>query len=92
MAEIIPFPVPTRTSPGEHLENSLARLMAALAEQSAAIAAWQGQLERLRTGISALGGSLEDQEARLGVTGQGVAALHAQARRLEAWADGVLAR
>ncbi len=90
MAEIIPFPV--RTLSGEPLDRSLARLRAALAEQSAAVAAWRSQLERLRLGIGAVGRSLEDQNLRLGMTKQGIADLHAQARRLEAWADGVLTR
>ena len=91
MAEIIPFPIQDRTRPAEHLERALARLKAALAEQNAAVAAWRAQLERLRLGLGALRRSLEDQNARLGTAKQGVAELHAQACRLQAWADGVLA-
>ena len=90
MAEIIPFPLQTRPRPADHLERALARLKAALAEQSVAVAAWRAQLEGLRLGLGALRRSLEDQNARLGVTKQGVADLHAQACRLQVWAEGVL--
>jgi hypothetical protein len=91
MAEIIPFQIHNRTPPAEHLDRALTRLKAALAEQNAAVAAWRTQLERLRLGLGALRRSLEDQNARLGTGKQGVAELHAQACRLQAWADGVLA-
>ena len=91
MAEIIPFPLRSRTGPAEHLERALVGLKAALAEQSAAVAAWRTQLEGLRLGLGALRRSLEDQNARLGTPKQGVAELHAQACRLQVWADGVLA-
>ncbi|MBV9776947.1 MAG: hypothetical protein JO143_07855, partial [Acetobacteraceae bacterium] len=42
-------------------------------------------------GLGALRRSLEDQNARFGAPKQGVAELHAQACRLQVWADGVLA-
>ena len=92
MAKIIPFPVPARPLPSEHSDRSLTLLRAALAEQSAEVAAWRKQLERLRVGIGALGRALDDQNARLGLAKLGVAKLHAQAERLEAWADTVLGR
>lgn len=93
MAEIIAFPIQNKNQslPAEHLNRALGRLRAALAEQNAAVAAWRTQLERLRLGLGALRRSLEDQNARLGTAKQGVAELHVQACRLQAWADGVLA-
>jgi len=91
MAEIIPFPAQNRAQSADRLDRALVRLNAALTEQSAAITAWHTQLERLRLGLGALRRSLEDQNARLGTAKQGVAELHAQACRLQVWADGVLA-
>jgi chromosome segregation ATPase len=91
-ADIIPLSYQNRPPSREPLDRSLARLKTALAEQSAAIAAWRSQLERLRVGLGALGRSLDEHNARLGTAKQGVTELNAQARRLEAWADGVLTR
>lgn len=92
-AEIIPFPVRRIEQVGrERLERSLARLQMAAAEQAAAVSAWRDQLARLHDGVGALGHSFGEYNARLGEAKQGIDALNAEARRLESWADGVLAR
>jgi hypothetical protein len=92
-AEIIAFPVAPMQEVGrQRLARSLARLQAAAAEQVVAVAVWRGQLDRLRIGMGELGQSLEAYGSRLESAREGVVGLNAQARRLESWAEDVLAR
>jgi len=68
--------------------QALASLDAALNAQRTAIAEWRGSLGELRGAVDGLGGSLQRYRDRLGVLGEKVAALNAQARQLERVADG----
>jgi hypothetical protein len=93
-ADILPFPVRPVTpivepSPHERLSQALATLNAALTEQRAAIAAWRGALGELKTTATGLGESLQKYRASLGTLGDGVSALHTQAKTLHDWADKV---
>jgi hypothetical protein len=105
-ATIIAFPVPARPAPRETWENlreppaddaqerlrlALAGLDAALAEQRRAVADWRAALGALHGSVSALGGSLHGYHGALSRLQDQVGGLNSQARRLETWADDVLA-
>lgn len=93
IAEIIPFPAQRPEQVGrERLDRSLARLQEALTQQAGAVAEWRAQLDRLRAGVGALGRSFDDYGTRLRAARRGVDRVGAEARRLEAWADGVVRR
>ncbi|MDQ2803517.1 MAG: hypothetical protein M3Y41_12875 [Pseudomonadota bacterium] len=95
-AEIIAFPrqctlrQSTALDGRARLEQALARLQDALALQAAAVTAWQDALRNLHGRISGLGASMARYDASLHPLGSGVAALHAEAGRLESWADAAL--
>ena len=92
-AEIIPFPSRPKPEPqpDERLSRALESLNAALAEQRVAVAAWRGALEELRASTTGLGESLQKYRTNLGALSGSVAALQANAQSLEQWADGGLA-
>ncbi len=101
VAQIIPFPArrlpaPDVTEPPpapagqERLVRALASLNAALADQRAAMAAWQGALAELKQTTQSLTGGLQRYHSSLGALGTKVASLREEAVRLEAWADQVL--
>lgn len=100
-ALIIPFPraarPPAATGADEQqarlrLANALAALEMALAAQRKAVARWQTSLATLKGNVQGLGTSLAGYDTRLRTLGARVGALNTEARRLEGWADGVLAR
>ncbi len=90
-AEIIAFPArspaPPVLLPQERLARALASLNTALAEQSAAVAAWHRTLTDLKASAVGLGGSLELYRDSLASLGQGVSDLQTQAHALRNWAD-----
>ncbi|MGH7041920.1 MAG: hypothetical protein ACREFY_07295 [Acetobacteraceae bacterium] len=86
--------VPTAGAPPpdgvERLRRALAMLDAALAEQRAAVETWRDGLIVLRGSVTRLGGSLRAYRDQLsGLRGRTEDA-HAEALRLEAWADAAL--
>lgn len=87
-AQILPFP--NRMEPQARLSRALAAMSAALDEQRIAMAAWRKATDELRDGVRQLDGSLRRFQGRLHEVRGGVAGLHAEATRLERWADGVL--
>ena len=93
-AAIIPFPRPKAAEEANgpvRLQRAFATLERALAEQRAAVAAWRESLGDLRGSVQGLSQSLGTYQARLDGLAEGVDGLNREARRLEAWADGVLA-
>jgi uncharacterized coiled-coil protein SlyX len=90
--KIAPAPLRPAADSQVRLQRALASLEQALAEQRAAVAAWQQSLAALRSSVQRLGKSLETYRDRLGGLADGVDGVNRDARRLEAWADGVLAR
>lgn len=86
---VIPFPRHPPAGPAR-LASALARLEAALATQRAAVAQWRGALHRLEGAMATLGGSLTTHQAGLAALHTRIAGAQADARHLEAWADGVL--
>ena len=99
-ADIIPFParpVPAGSAGARapaaddgRLGRALAKLDLALAEQRAAVAAWQDGLVTLGGSLAGLDGSLRRYGNRLAGLRAHTETVHAQARQLEAWADAVL--
>ena len=101
VAQIIPFParrppaseatVPPPAPEGQaRLALALASLNAALADQRAAMAAWQGALADLKQTTQSLSGGLQRYHNSLGDLGTKVASLREEAVKLESWADQVL--
>jgi len=93
-ATIIPFPPrkPAAATPiDDRLTVSLANLTAALAEQRAAVTAWQTVLRELKTTTAGLHDSLQKYDASLGRLGDGVSAVRDRALALEHWADTMVA-
>jgi hypothetical protein len=102
-AEIILFPtraaakpvakVQFEPTPAEaRLSRALAGLNNAVTTQRAAMAAWKSALGDLRTVTGRLGDSLKTYNDSLGHLDARVQTLRAEAVKLEAWADGVLAK
>jgi hypothetical protein len=94
-ASIIPFPArpkPAAPAPQERLARALESLNAALADQKTAIAAWRAVLGELKASTVSLDDSLQQYRANLRTLGTSVSSLHAKARSLEQWADGVIAK
>jgi ABC-type transporter Mla subunit MlaD len=100
-AAIIPFrartkpqaPPPAALPASEdRLVKALATLNAALADQRAAVAAWRDVLAELKTTTKGLDDSLQRYRSNLRSLGTSVSSLHAKARSLEQWADGVLTK
>ncbi len=92
-AQIIPFPQrsPAASQEGqERLRRALAGLESAVAEQSAAIAAWRSSLAELGTVVSGLNNSLQRYRGSLDTLDTRVSALHGQAVQLEGIADAAL--
>lgn len=76
----------------QRLTRALASLDAALSEQRTAMAGWRDSLDHLRKATTGLGLSLQRYQRTLGKLGADVSDLHAQAVRLEKWADDTLTR
>ena len=100
-AQIIPFPAkaaapgkadPRAQDPQERLTRALASLDSALSEQRAAMSGWRESLDHLRKATTGLGLSMQRYHRTLGKLGADVSDLHAEALRLERWADDTLAR
>lgn len=96
-AQVILFPTrssaPTSTGTAEQrLTRALASLDAALAEQRTAMVGWRDSLDHLRKATTGLGLSMQRYQRTLGKLGADVSDLHAQALRLERWADDTLAK
>ena len=94
-ASIIPFPArpkPAAPAPEDRLAKALVSLNAALADQRTAVAAWREVLAELKTTTTGLDESLQRYRANLRSLGTSVSSLHAKARSLEQWADGVIAK
>jgi hypothetical protein len=106
-AEVIPFPdrpaSPRRTgtagpstvgpvSAEVRLTRALNGLNEAVNAQRVAMAAWRAALGDLQTVTGRLGESLRTYHDNLGHLSTRVKSLGSEAVRLEAWADGVLAR
>ena len=81
---------PANEDAQERLRRALAALNAALAAQREAVAGWRGALGKLRGSVQDLHASLQSYNAKLGALGERVGTLNTEAKRLEAWADGVL--
>ncbi len=105
-ATVIPFPRSPGLAPAPRasaapeaaaaamtrLAAALAALDAALTRQQDAVVDWRRTLGMLGVGVGNLQQSLLAYHARLAELGARVDTLHASARRLERWADGVLKR
>lgn len=96
-AQVILFPtrssVPPPTGTAEQrLTRALASLDAALSEQRTAMVGWRESLDHLRKATTGLGLSMQRYQRTLGKLGADVSDLHAQALRLERWADDTLAK
>lgn len=96
-ARPLPQPAPDLLSAPSHdpgaqrLAQAAAALQAALAAQRAAVAEWRESLRHLRATVTGLHGSLTTYAARLdGLQGE-VRHAGAAFRRLDHWADTVLA-
>ena len=88
----VPTPPEPAADPQARLQRALASLEQALAGQRAAVLAWQQSLGALRGSVHGLGTSFSAYHDRLGALAQDVDGLRREARKLETWADGVLAR
>jgi len=100
-AEIIlfrPRATPPATEPGpgvvaalpdpqQRLARALESLNAAMAAQRDAMAQWRASLAELKTSTTGLGQSLMRYRTNLDALGKDVAALHRQAKTLQAWAE-----
>jgi len=103
-ARIIPFPVKATArakadpraqptpDPQERLARALASLDSALSDQRAAMSGWRESLDHLRKATNGLGLSMQRYHRTLGKLGSDVSELHAEALRLERWADDTLAQ
>jgi hypothetical protein len=96
-ATIIAFPQvkapqPPAADAQARLQRALASLELALAEQQQALATWRASLGALHGSVQGLGESLGTLQGRLGSLGADVDGLNREARRTQAWADGVLAQ
>jgi ABC-type transporter Mla subunit MlaD len=93
-ADILAFPAgrARAPSPETRLARALASLQAALEEQRAAAHALQDASAALRTTMGALHDRLAGHRDTLGVLADQVGQVNSQARTLERWADGVLAK
>jgi signal transduction histidine kinase len=86
-AAILPFP----EKPEDRLRRALRALDVALAEQGAAIAGLRRELGTLSGAVQGLGDSLQSYSRGLAETQEAVLGAHAEAQRLEATADAMLA-
>lgn len=87
-AEVIPFPCQlSRHAAADRLDVALDDLIEALAAHRAAVAAWHGALEELRTALRTVGGSVDGYRTQLAALNKDIGRLHGEARRLERWAD-----
>jgi hypothetical protein len=82
----------TQASPEARLARALTTLNDAMIAQRAAMTAWSAALGDLRGATKRLGSSLVTYQDRLGRLDERAAGLRAEAKKLEKWADGVLAR
>lgn len=92
-AAVLPFPLHRARPPAPEtrLARALDSLRAALDEQREAASALQAASRQLKATLAELLLRLETHQDRLGRLGTNVARVNAEARRLEQWADGVLA-
>jgi uncharacterized protein YukE len=92
-AAILAFPAERARPPSAEtrLARALDSLRAALAEQRDAAHALQGASAQLKTTLSELHARLEGHRDQLGRIAADARLANAEARKLEAWADGVLA-
>jgi hypothetical protein len=99
--KVAPLPAPTEMAtaaptephdPRERLRLALLALDRAVADQRAAVAKWRESLGELHGSVRGLGQSLRTYNERLGALAHDVTGLNREARRMEAWADGVLSR
>ena len=74
------------------MSRALKSLNAALAEQRVAVAAWREALGELKETTAGLGESLQRYRTNLGSLSGSVSELQLKAQSLEQWADGVLPR
>ncbi|WP_043364468.1 hypothetical protein [Belnapia sp. F-4-1] len=86
-ADILPFP----EKPEDRLRRALRTLDAALDEQRAAVAGLRRELGALSGAVAGLGTSLQAYSRGLADTQEAVLGAHAEARRLDATADAMLA-
>ena len=86
-ADILPFPA----KPEDRLRRALRSLDAALDEQRAAVAGLRRELGALSGAVAGLGTSLQAYSRGLADTQEAVLGAHAEARRLDATADAMLA-
>ncbi len=86
-AEILSFP----EKPEDRLRRALQALDRALKEQSMAVAGLRREMGALSGAVAELGGSLRSYSRGLAETREAVLGAHAEARRLEAMADAMLA-
>jgi hypothetical protein len=88
-AEIIAFPGRHRNQPSADVRLSAARaeLLAALAGQRDAIAAWRGSIDALGGATRSIQDNLGRYRSRLGTLQTGLVELHQQSTRLRDWAD-----
>ena len=93
-AQIIAFPASSVTlppdDPQQRLRRAVAALDAAVAVQRRAVGEWRESLARLQAAMHGLGTSLAQYRDNLDRVGSEVAAVNAQARALESWADSAL--
>ena len=94
-AEILAFPERRTTAlPREFGPDRLARALrdldAALAAQRQSIAIWRASLTELKTTVAGLGDDMRRYAGSLDRLHARVVLVNGEARRLEAWADGVL--
>ena len=96
-ATIVAFPGASTTSwvpaedPHARLARALAALEQALADQRTVLTGWRDSLGALRGSMHGLGQSVGGYQSRGGKLAAAVGGANRQARRLEAWADRVLA-
>jgi|HubBroStandDraft_6_1064221.scaffolds.fasta_scaffold1680506_2 hypothetical protein len=82
-------PRPAEPRPEDRLSRALASLNAALAEQRVAVAAWREALGELKETTAGLGESLQRYRTNLGSLSGSVSELQLKAQSLEQWADSV---
>ena len=92
-ANIIPFPKAfVRDCDQERLRRALEDLQSALGEQKRALQDWRFAMTELGVGVAGLGHALGSYQSSLGSVEARLVGLRDEARRLENWADGVLAQ
>ena len=78
---------PEEIRPEDRLTRALASLNAAMEEQRVAVAAWRDALGELKATTTGLSDSLQRYRSSLSTLSGSVSSLHDKARSLEQWAD-----